>query len=366
MRFDRERWIIPLSGGVDSRGLLLALDQQDAPKFRTVTWGTTDALTLKRNDVDIATRVARQLSMSHQILPLELNGESRVTLMRRFLAAGEGRVATLSGYADGFSIWKQFYENKLDGIVRGDEAFGTVRPATAFEARRAAQLTLLTDYFSADVAGRLDLPEQKLPAALERRPDESLSTWADRLYQQFRLPRLCAALTDLKLPYIEVANPLLSAELIAFTRQLPDSLRADKRLWRNWVTSKLPGVPYAVHPAIPQMQDILTDTGMLKSMLDSLEQECLLLSPSLRLYLCARIKTELRKTPDDRQRQRVQRRFQFLPRRARSLLRPAIRRNRQLNPLLLAFRAFIIQQMMSRLREDSASMLPRLQRTADF
>jgi hypothetical protein len=363
MAFDSERWIVPLSGGVDSRGLIWCLGR--GSKFRTVTWGAPDR-GLKHNDIDIAKRVASKLALDHEVLPLALNGEDRETLTERFLVAGEGRVAALSGYADGFAIWKQFHDRGIDGIIRGDEAFGSLRPATAFEARRGAQLLLCTDYFTEDEAARFELPRQAIPHRLERGPRESLSGWADRLYQQFRLPHLCAALTDLKSSYIEIANPLLSAQLIAFSRQLPDSLRADKRLWRDWVASRLPGIPFALHPSIPPIGEILTDSGMLELFLDTLDDDCPLLSPSLCAHLRNCVRAELGKPPEQRWRPTVRRRFQFLPRRAQAILRPAIRRNRQINPLMLAFRAFIVSRMVAILREDATSLSPRLQRTADF
>jgi len=60
-----------------------------------------------------------------------------------------------------------------------------------------------------------------------------LRDWRDRLYQQYRVPFLLAALSDLKLGYVEIVNPLLSDSVIDLIRQLPDSLRTHKVLLRN-------------------------------------------------------------------------------------------------------------------------------------
>jgi hypothetical protein len=362
IELDPARWIVPLSGGVDSRGLLYCLGA--AGRWQTVTWGAHSDKPLRLGDIEVAERVARGFKSRHRLQLLDLPNEDREKLMRRFLVAGEGRVAAMSGYADGFALWKKFHDEGVDGVVRGDEAFGLVPPPSTFEARRNARLLLCQDYFPKEQMARFDLAPQPIPASLERRAGEPLGRWTDRIYQQFRLPRFCAALTDLKSSYVEVCNPFLAGDLVAFVRQLPDRLRADKRLWRDWVETMLPGVPFAIHPTVSPLEDMLNDTGMLEFIIEELSRDCPVLSPALRQYLRLEVAHVLQVAPGNRERAIVRRRYNFLPRRLKALLRPAIRRNRALPSPVLAFRAMIVSGMNAMLTEDSESLVPRLQQTA--
>jgi len=362
IELDPARWIVPLSGGVDSRGLLYCLGSPG--RWQTVTWGAERDEQLKLGDIEVAELVARGLKSRHRFRELSVPDESREKLVQRFLVAGEGRVAAMSGYSDGFAVWKSFHEEGVDGVVRGDEAFGLVPPPSSFEARRNARLLLCDDYFTKEQIARFDLAAQPIPASLARRRDEPLSRWTDRLYQQFRLPRFCSALTDLKSSYVEVSNPFLAAELVAFVRQLPDRLRADKRLWREWVRTVLPRVPFAIHPTVSPLEDLLNDTAMLEVILEELSRDCLVLSPALRQYLRIEIAHVLQTAPGQRERAVVRRRYTFLPRRLKALFRPAIRRNKALPSPVLAFRAMIVSRMNAMLTEDSESLIPRLQQTA--
>src|SRR5690606_5799598 len=103
-----------------------------------------------------------------------------------------------------------------------------------------------------------------------KRPDESLAAWRDRLYQQFRLPVMLAALTDLKTPYVEVVNPLLFARVLAYARKLPDALRTDKRLWRATVDAWSPDVPYTKQSDVPSLRAFREDADMRELTLDEL------------------------------------------------------------------------------------------------
>ena len=79
-----------------------------------------------------------------------------------------------------------------------------------------------------------DCHQRPLPDGLQQGAGESLETWRDRLQQQFRVPFVLGALSDLKLPYVEIINPLLSDSIVDFIRQLPDALRTNKVLLRRF------------------------------------------------------------------------------------------------------------------------------------
>jgi hypothetical protein len=94
----------------------------------------------------------------------------------------------------------------------------------------------------ANVRGLVEFGDQALPAYLVQRDSESLESWRDRLYHQFRIPALLAALSDLKVPYVEITNPLLSRQLVTFVRTMPDHLRTSKGVFKASVLSLKPRV----------------------------------------------------------------------------------------------------------------------------
>src|SRR5690606_39543522 len=119
---------------------------------------------------------------------------------------------------DGFELWKRFRAAGVDGVSRGDQAFGAHAVETPREARHSVGLLTLEDHFSTEMLKRLDAPRQTFPAEFAQRTDEPLIDWRDRLRQDFRLPAVLAALTDLKAAYVEVLNPLLCESVLAINR----------------------------------------------------------------------------------------------------------------------------------------------------
>lgn len=272
LELDFSRWLVPLSGGVDSRGLLLALGRARGgfDGVRSITWGRRAALDESGNDARVARDLAERLGVEHDYFVVEATAEPRERFLERFLVAGEGRVDAMGGYVDGFAVWKRLYDAGVEGVIRGDEAFGWKAVRSDADVLESVHLTTLEDVCGTRAARDLGLPSQHVPDALARRHDESLAAWRDRLYQQYRLPVMLAALTDLKTSYVEVVNPFLYARVLAFSRGLPDALRTDKRLWRGMVDAWSPDVPYATQVAVPAPRALTTDAEMLALMLDEL------------------------------------------------------------------------------------------------
>ena len=124
VRFDSRQWVLPLSGGYDSRLLLLLLKDR-FPELKCVTWGREGALFQKWNDARIAQELCDVLDVTHEYFVTEISVEPIEKLFGRFLAAGEGRIDHLEAYLDGFYIWKHLSEKGVKGIIRGDECFGS-------------------------------------------------------------------------------------------------------------------------------------------------------------------------------------------------------------------------------------------------
>jgi hypothetical protein len=363
--FDTRKWAFLLSGGVDSRGLLSLLGPRVG--IQTITWGVSAARQQTWNDARIAGNVAAKLGLENRFVAIDLSDEPREKLIRRFLVAGEGRVANISPFVDGFGFWKKLYEEGIDGVIRGDEGFGSRFVRNDYEVRHATKLTMLEDYFDEAKIDAFGLPRQSLPWRLAPRHTETLATWRDRLYQQNRLPTFLAGLTDLQSPYVEVVNPLLAHAIVQCVRTLPDHLRTNKRLWREFAQSRGLSTPLARRSAVLPLQRIVSDTALLKAMLAELEvrQECDMLSVALRADVCATIRTALAAGAHGRSQPYEPRVLALI---APDALRHAARRwipvRPRFDPLVFAFRAFIASRMCSLLRADSVALSARPRQAA--
>jgi hypothetical protein len=357
------RWTLPLSGGVDSRALLFYLHER--PGLQTITWGMSGARDQDGNDAQIARALADVFGIPNRYFPTDFSKEPRERLIQRFLTAGEGRVAQISGYLDGFAVWKTLFDDGFDGIVRGDEPFGLAFVHSAVAARYRSRVTLLADYFDAAEIASFELPEQRVPAELERRPGETLPTYRDRLYQQYSIPTALAALTDLKAAYVEVANPLLAASVLECVADLPDELRTNKRLWREIVAAQLPEVPFASQMAVMAIEDFVTDRAVLTLMLDEMhgENAAGVLAPALRKKVCATLHAALDADYAPARRARIKPQLsRMLPQRVTVAMRSWRSVRIPLNPLIFAFRAFLVLRMSELLELDAATAPASLRR----
>jgi len=264
--FDRfqpnpRKWVFLLSGGYDSRGVLLMLENRRA--FKYITWGLKSSLGDKENDAYLATSLAEHFDLDHEYFVTDMSSdEPAETVLRRFLVAAEGRVDHISGYTDGMKIWKWMFEAGHSGVIRADQVFGwmPMRTASTFDLRESIGAAMFSDYHnlrSPAEAGLGNLGTQPRPSCFQIRKGESVAVWRDRLDQEYRMPNTQAALNELKCAYVEVANPLLSRRIIKLVRQMPDHLRSGKSLWKKVVSSLSPEIDFAKYRAIPRPGDIL-------------------------------------------------------------------------------------------------------------
>ncbi len=360
---DTARWVLPLSGGVDSRAILMWLKNRDG--LRCVTWGLRTALEDKGNDAYIASQLAAHLGLNHRFFETDMSNEPIDTLFDRYFVAGEGRVDAVAGYMDGFKIWKDIFESGADGVIRGDECFGMRMPAyTDFGVRRYVNCLLLSDYANLPPGVVDDLPQQELPAHLLKREGEPLLRWRDRLYYNFRMPYVMAALNDLKCSYVELINPFLSRGIVDYVRTIPDSLRLGRKPFMDVATRMGPDIPYAVRSAIDTPTNIFRSPELVKLMKREIgaTEGGGLLPSSLLGFL--ENNTQIQKSggpsrPETHPKYllptRIRETLGAITRRPRGLYRDRFKKP-TLDANVLAFRAFIICRMHRMMNEDAGSL----------
>lgn len=255
LSLDYSKWFLPLSGGYDSRAILLMLKNQK--DVNCITWGLESSLYEKNNDAYVAKALAEHFDVEHKYFETDISNEPIEKIFNRFFMAGEGRIDQISAYMDGFKIWKLLFEEGISGIIRGDEGFGWRPVLTSHDVRRSVGVNLSSDYSNLKDLETFGLEKQSWPESLQRKNNESLATWRDRLYHEFRIPFFLAPLTDLKCSYVEVINPLLSRRIIVQVRRMPDSLRTDKKLFKKIVDLIGPEIRFAKYPAIAEPKNIL-------------------------------------------------------------------------------------------------------------
>lgn len=251
LKIDFTKWVLPLSGGYDSRGILSMFKfiELSFENLRAVTWGTKDALQQKGNDAFVAKELAEHYNVKHTYYTTNNSDEPLEELLNRFLTCGEGRIDHISGYMDGFNIWKTLFENEIEGIVRGDVTFSSKASDSVSDIRKVHGFPLCNDFANLKDMQDFGFQPQILPASFDQQANETLDVTRDRIYHQFRLPVVLAALNDLKLPYVEVINPLMSKELVYLTREMADHLRSNKELFKKVVNSISPEINYATDGA---------------------------------------------------------------------------------------------------------------------
>jgi len=344
IELDCSKWTLPLSGGYDSRGILCMLKEmgKDIEDLKTVTWGVKSALYEKDNDAYVAKALADRFNLQHEYYETDVSDEPLENILSRFLVCGEGRTDLVSGYMDGFRIWKTLFESGTNGIIRGDEGFGWSSVSSPLEVRKKIGIHLWSDFSNVRSLEEFGFPRQELPTDLLQREGESLEVWRDRLYQQFRLPSVMAALNDLKLPYVEIMNPLLSRRIIYQVRRLPDHLRTYKRLYKAIVRSLSPKLDFAKQSALGSSRDIFRSRQVVELL--EAELSSTYVSPILPTEFVDYVLDYLEVI--DKKNRKTWRRNEI----RNSAVQPGIDFN------IVAFRAYMISKMSKMLVEDAGSL----------
>ena len=274
--------------------------------------------------------------------------------MQRFLAMSEGQGCDFGAYTDGMAMWKAFFEEGIAGIIRGDE------PGLGYYDRfdsepqilRRAHMIFVSDYPADHPIHRLGLAEQQVEKRLQRHPPESLASWDQRVFEEWVYPTTEAPLNAIKIPYVEIVNPLQSRAVTEVARRLPDHQRVDRNALASVVRSLGPDVPLAKIGSLGRRTGFWDDDRGLASMRRALEgdsAERVLSRPALDVVLAGLS----RPAPPVTARRGAKRTVRaIVPRRVIDRMRPVW--PLRLGVRRLGFRTYVAVRMADMLAGDAA------------
>ena len=270
---DFGRWVLPLSGGRDSRTLLALFAKIGAPP-RCLTWTTRSSVRNPLSDASIAQRLARHFGAEHELYLLDAKPLDARTTLDRFVAANEGRNDEIAGYVDGFGLWAHLLERDAPAVIRGDEPFGMrARPATPDNARQQAGGQMASDFTEGHLVRGLGLTPQSLPERMLRRDEEDTQAYRSRLSQEGYIAITAAGLSGAKARYVEIVTPLLSRGVVTAVRSLPPALRQYARAFSAIVHENATGIPYARSSSTPGMSQLLASPGLVEELVRELTSQ---------------------------------------------------------------------------------------------
>jgi len=356
---DLPQWVLPLSGGRDSRALLAFMTRAGL-RPRCITWTTRSSLRQPLSDAFIARLVARRFGVEHEFMWLDGDDGDAAVAFERFVAVAEGRSDEYSGYTDGCRLWRDLFADGVSGVIRGDESAGIRRRAASPEAARANSAgAMVPDYPPTHLIRRLGLAEQEWPERLRQARGEGLDTYRDRMYEQSRLPGALAALNDVKGRYVEVVNPLLSRRMIGALHELPDELRAYGRVYNQVVDGESRPIPYSRFNSTLAVDECLDDPALVEVIvreLSSARVERVLDKEDAVLQILAALAAPQwrRATPRSQTTAVLKLARAALPAGVARRLTPPYSRPDPVSPARLAFRAAIASRTVALLEQDAA------------
>jgi hypothetical protein len=345
-------WILPLSGGLDSR-MLLGVLHETGFRPRTVTWGMAASRTQRGNDAFIAQQLARHYGLTNDYLLTERSDAPPAQVVDAFLSAHGGTTDALFPYLDGLRLWARFANEGVGGIIRGDEGFGTL-PRPELHHRYAQEMVLLSELVGEEVAEAVADGRQVLPDDLMRRPEESVQTYGDRLVHTCFIPLNLGALTDVKTPFVDIANPMLAGSVLEFVRQMPDRLRARRNVYESLTRAVSPPIPFAFLAADDARNGFLHTNAYMAWMAEELAGDRMerLLPPGFRASLAESLPVEPSLGSSHSSRALLKR---LIPTPVvaalRSMMRPVGPTRR-----LMAFRCALTSRLLNMLEQDAAHL----------
>ncbi|MEM7293660.1 MAG: asparagine synthase-related protein [Pseudomonadota bacterium] len=355
MQIDIDNWLLPLSGGFDSRVIALSVDRDKT--LNTITWGTDRARSVPRGDVQIAEQVSAALGTAHEFFELESASKTDnvAEVLNLFVKLGEGQTDHISGYMDGFQVWRHIHESRYDGVIRGEIPIGAQPFENVGQLARMRSQLMLADYSNLkpiiDAVLR-DIPQERDDFLL-RLETESIEQYTQRMHTNVVVPMALVPLNVIKSMYCEVLTPLLTHSLMDMCRRLPSQLTQRKAALKQLAKTQLPDIGIASSNALESKVSIANSPMFAKFLLDYLKAHsgAGVLSPHTYQSLIAFI---------EKKRSRSAARARPRPSFWQRVWRKIMRANRPvINPMHLALRLYIVLESKRVFEEDAQALQGR-------
>ncbi len=265
-----ERPVIGLSGGVDSRVMIAAI-QAAGMNVPTLTW-TYSEQDNAESDLAVAARVAEKAGFPHE--QFRLNWKTLAEDASALVHASDGLIGHLGGFADRHRFAANISTGH-DAIFLGDQCYRgeseVHSPDEAVEAIGISTLPagvrrLIKFFMRPEAAETATADYTTALRELQTSDNAGLSPQDlhDRLYWQVRLPRLLTGPKALWRRYLDAVSPLLSAPMLNLAAALPPDQRVHKRFLRDAVARldpDLAAIPYATRSGRVKWRRVMKDAG---------------------------------------------------------------------------------------------------------
>jgi asparagine synthetase B (glutamine-hydrolysing) len=367
-------FVLPLSGGIDSRGILGCVLELGLGRLKTVSWGIDE--TTSGADAWVARKLAERFGTEHTFL------RRRTEDLPRDVDEMVGRVSALTDDAalhhHELNLMRRI-RDELDGlhILRGDECFG-FGGASASDHESLARVGLSQLDHAIDVqsllpAERLTERVQESSALLQLITDScSLKDFTDRkdaYYSTQRLPHYLHRSSYYKLTVLNLRNPWLDRSVLEFIWGVPTPYRVHKQLFVRTLEDMFPDLmtmPTASSHSLEDWTSVIQEDEQIASYLsEHLVNGAGALEP---LLDAGKVSDYVRSALDDRgRRNHMARRREAIGRLARVLLPERVRsalKTRFINqalrhslpPGILVLRLLILRKWTDRVRDLREAM----------
>ena len=232
-RFDRI--LLPLSGGVDSRLLAVALARLGAP-FEAVTLIHQET---EGTDWEIAHRVATALGVPHH--PWSFQADDFVAKVKPYVLQTAGLNDAFTTYPMGFAPISDL-ASQFDVWLRGDQTFGCKATSTSFDAALAALEIPRGDALAAYGArysgshgqGTISLVDL-IPTQLDFTTQEHVDPdqWKSEFFRLVRVPNYFLPVARFWMTFLPVEFPFLTCSFMARMESTALELKNSKAMARR-------------------------------------------------------------------------------------------------------------------------------------
>ena len=279
-----EKTMTFLSGGLDSRYILACIARsqpQTASSLHTVTWA--ERVETPHSDPVVAAEIAQKLGVRHQFIQRSIDEYESWFKETNYLLDGHSEVPAVHPHE--FQIMKNLHKQGFNTVLRGDEAFGL------------RGMVYSADSALANIGIRPFPGIRMLSNVMEKKwydlactaGNESYKTliadgagmdpvdFKDVCYFSLRVPTYLSSASYYKQVLFDHRNPLLSNEILDYYREVPLSLRLNKKLFFqafNFAHPDLAKIPYSSAPGTEDWGVLMVkDTPLRRMILKELADE---------------------------------------------------------------------------------------------